>query len=191
MFNIESVSKMIGLEAVTPSGKYKIVGIYDNSNGLYFVLYDGKDTILYNTASNPLPIVSTETLIEITPEKFIEEQKEEFKDCLILYKNNILYMKNIFDKPYKLSYIYTKDNIYKFDTELNILYDPDKEKFIYKNELYELDMNDENYHILISNIKKEYIKLCKKFLDTNLNGEQLKQFMKEFVFCCEYSKEEQ
>lgn len=191
MFNIESVSKMIGLEAVTPSGKYKIVGIYDNSNGLYFVLYDGKDTILYNTASNPLPIISTETLIEITPEKFIEEQKEEFKDCLILQKNNILYMKNIFDKPYKLSYIYTKDNIYKFDTELNILYDPDKEKFTYKNELYELDMNNENYHILISNIKKEYIKLCKKFLDTNLNSEQLKQFMKEFVFCCEYSKEEQ
>jgi hypothetical protein len=71
-------------------------------------------------------------------------------------------MKNIFDKPYKLSYIYTKDNIYKFDTELNILYDPDKEKFTYKNELYELDMNNENYHILISNIKKEYIKLCKK-----------------------------
>lgn len=191
MFNIESVSKMIGLEAVTPSGKYKIVGIYDNSNGLYFVLYDGKDTILYNTASNPLPIISTETLTEITPEKFIEEQKEEFKDCLILQKNNILYMKNIFDKPYKLSYIYTKDNIYKFDTELNILYDPDKEKFTYKNELYELDMNNENYHILISNIKKEYIKLCKKFLDTNLNSEQLKQFMKEFVFCCEYSKEEQ
>lgn len=191
MFNIESISKMIGLEAVTPSGKYKIVGLYDNSNGLYFVLYDGKDTILYNTASNPLPIISTETLTEITPEKFIEEQKEEFKDCLILQKNNILYMKNIFDKPYKLSYIYTKDNIYKFDTELNILYDPDKEKFTYKNELYELDMNNENYHILISNIKKEYIKLCKKFLDTNLNSEQLKQFMKEFVFCCEYSKEEQ
>lgn len=191
MFNIESVSKMIGLEAVTPSGKYKIVGLYDNSNGLYFVLYDGKDTILYNTASNPLPIISTETLTEITPEKFIEEQKDEFKDCLILQKNNILYMKNIFDKPYKLSYIYTKDNIYKFDTELNILYDPDKEKFTYKNELYELDMNNENYHILISNIKKEYIKLCKKFLDTNLNSEQLKQFMKEFVFCCEYSKEEQ
>lgn len=191
MFNIESVSKIIGLEAVTPSGKYKIVGLYDNSNGLYFVLYDGKDTILYNTASNPLPIISTETLTEITPEKFIEEQKDEFKDCLILQKNNILYMKNIFDKPYKLSYIYTKDNIYKFDTELNILYDPDKEKFTYKNELYELDMNNENYHILISNIKKEYIKLCKKFLDTNLNSEQLKQFMKEFVFCCEYSKEEQ
>lgn len=191
MFNIESISKMIGLEAVTPSGKYKIVGLYDNSNGLYFVLYDGKDTILYNTASNPLPIISTETLTEITPEKFIEEQKEEFKDCLILQKNNILYMKNIFDKPYKLSYIYTKDNIYKFDTELNILYDSDKEKFTYKNELYELDMNNENYHILISNIKKEYIKLCKKFLDTNLNSEQLKQFMKEFVFCCEYSKEEQ
>lgn len=189
MFNIDSISKMIGFEALTTSGKYKIVGVYDNSDGLYFILYNGKNVVLYSTANNPLHIMSTKTFDHITSETLLEEQKDEFKNCIILYKNNILYIKNIFDKPYKLTYIYTHDNIYKFDTELNILYDENQDKFIYKNELYNLDVCNENYHKLIAEIKKEYIKIWRQFLNNKLTAEQAKQFIKEFVFCCEYKKE--
>lgn len=181
---------MIGLEAIiSPADKYKIVGIYDSSNGLYYVLYNGKETVLYNVASTPLPIVSTNSLPDITPEKFVAEQKDDFKDCTMSFVNDILYIKNIFDTPYSLTYIYTDDTLYKFDTDLVILYDKETDSFNYKNELYNLNLSHQNYFSLVANIKKEYLKLCRLFMDGKMTTEQSDQFIKEFDFCCEMKGE--
>jgi len=170
--------------------RYKIVGAYNDSFSYWYIFYSGKEVLFVNLYALNIPIITGEDKIlkDFNIDEVIEailDDEVYDENNLIDVQNNIILMKNIFDKQYYLSYIHHNNKELKFDKKIKIKYDTKSNKFTYKDKVYPLDIAHSNYVQFVKEIKKSYLDLYQKFLDGNLSETEQQQFEKDFIYCKE------
>lgn len=184
MFNIDLYTKNIGKEILYNDINYKVVGFYDNHRNLFYITMNLEDTMIIDVLTNIEYLDSNN--IKLEEDKIINVIESEFNDAYRVENKKYIYLKKYFDKPLKLTYIFTKERILKFDSNISLSYDSSSDLYRYKNKDYNIEIENENVYEIYSKIKKAYIEMYFQMMNGKMDNKTRIKFMKEFLFCMEY-----
>lgn len=186
----KTLLKNIGKEVIILNDRYRVIGIYDDCFSVYYICYNGKDEAITLNVFFLYGIFRDENELKdiATIESCIENIYKDDESIFYWVENNVLYAKELFTKPYKLRYIFNGNKYYRFEKELNIVYDYKKEEFKYVDVRYGWKFLEKDYIKLKQKIKKSYIELAEKYLNSQLSDKVLEAFNEDFVCIGEYNE---
>lgn len=185
----KTLLKNIGKEVILLNERYRVIGIYDDCFSMYYICYNGKDeAITLNVFFLYGIFRDDETLKDIaTVDNCIENIYKDDESIFYWVEDDVLYAKELFSKPYKLRYIFNGNKYYRFDRDINIVYDHKKEEFKYVDTRYGWKFLEPSYIKLKQRIKKSYIELAEQYLNSQLSDKVLEAFNEDFVCIGEYN----
>ena len=160
----------IGKEVILLNERYRVIGIYDDCYSMYYICYNGKDDAITLNVFFLYGIFRDEEELKdiATVDNCIENIYKDNESVFYWVEDGVLYAKELFSKPYELRYIFNNNKYYRFNREINIVYDHKNEKFKYE-------------------IKKSYIELAEQYLNNQLSDKVLEAFNEDFVCIGEYN----